>query len=218
MILSLFESLLTPFCYCGAPLRYIVTYVNATGDTLTLSSTAASEDTAGDAIDDATDDAATDDAGGKDDDETGMVVLSLLWAFITVGRFGGLYRQVRLSKRCDDEDARTMAAAAATGGAQRRGAAGGGAASAHDSAFAVGTVLRELRLFLGVAMVGGALMLACAPHASSSSSVSRGLWFLGLALFGVGNGPTIGLLFDYANRTTVASEMVWLEVILRYHT
>ena len=82
--------------------------------------------------------------------------------------------------------------------------------SAHDSEGAVGAVLGELRLFLGVAAAGGWLLVACGPHRNGhfSGSALKAGWLIGLALFGVGNGPALGLLYDYANRTTVASEMV----------
>ena len=128
-------------------------------------------------------------ADDPDSDDEGMLVLTLLWGFITVGRFIGLWRQIQTSRKCDEED--TAAAAA--------GVVGG--ASAQHSSWAVATVHHDLRAFLATAVVGGLLLASFSPD-----SGGREMWMLGLALYGLGNGPTLGLVYDLANRTTVHSE------------
>jgi hypothetical protein len=120
--------------------------------------------------------------GGETD---GMAALALLWVAITLGRVAGLARQVALSRRCDRLDA--AAAAAGVNGP-----------SAHGAPAAVAAAFFDLRGFLGAACLGGALMVG--------GGRSRGLWLAGLAVYGAGNGPALGMLYDLAHRTTRHSE------------
>jgi len=116
----------------------------------------------------------------------GMVALSLLWVAITVGRVAGLARQVTLSRRCDELDA-----AAAIVGVK-------GSASAHMAPEAVNAVFFDLKCFLGTASLGGIVMV--------SAGHTRWVWLMGLLTYGAGNGPALGMLYDFAHRTTLHSE------------
>jgi len=119
------------------------------------------------------------------DEGEGMVALSLLWVAITAGRVAGLARQVYLSRRCDELDA----AASLTGSK---------GPSAHMAPEAVNAVLFDLKCFLGTASLGGILMVGAGQ--------TRWVWVAGLLAFGAGNGPALGMVYDFAHRTTQHSE------------
>ena len=91
--------------------------------------------------------------------------LMLVWIAIAMGRFGGLYDQIKIN-------------ALGQKGIQ--------------------PLYFHLVLWISAGLVGGLLWFAF-PHSE------RAFW-LGIVLYGFGNGPCVGYCYDLNNRLTMASE------------
>lgn len=120
-----------------------------------------------------------DENGIKDSNKA--LALAALWSAITFGRLFGLWDQVTLNKRGQDERA-----------ARERGLPPPHGKSALDQLYS------HIDLWLGTGALGCLLMLIW-------PSSSLAIW-VGIILYGFGNGPCVGYCYDMNNRITVPSE------------